>query len=246
MPSKGKKRKAPAAHVHLPALGGKPKANQIVLKPARDDVGRIDGDSGRTTGRDGQLGQGDRGNLVEGNVEGKARGDPKPSQLEIVLEAMGSVAMIGGIGGEAGNVPGSDEQRMEGGRGEGNYLSSTFVYHMAARGHGVVGGIGGTGDGVPGGTGGGNTVHHDYMWYDFGDTTAVPTTKIGKFCADYSLEDALEPLEEYGITTANALFELEKEDLPKLEDLGLKGGHIAGLKNALKKLVAQSKTESRT
>ncbi|KAJ6457884.1 hypothetical protein C8R45DRAFT_1032232 [Mycena sanguinolenta] len=167
----------------------------------------------------------------------------KTTAPELVLTAL-PIALIGGFGGKGGRATGSEGQGGQGGKGEGNILPTAVVYELGARGIAAAGGVGGEGgEGKTpgaGGVGGGNEVQRD-KWY-FGDTTGVAIIPLKKFCNDHCLpQDAYKCLHDYGITTANVLFELNDEDFLALKDSGLKGGHKAGLRHALKTLVAQSK-----
>ncbi|KAJ7745685.1 hypothetical protein B0H16DRAFT_1855814 [Mycena metata] len=153
------------------------------------------------------------------------------------------IALIGGFGGKGGRATGLEGKGGLGGKGQGNILPAAVVFGLGARKLAAAGGIGGEGGegktAGEGGVGGGNEVQQD-KW-DFGDTTAVAIIGLKKFCQDHHLQDAYKCLHDYGISTANALFELDDEDILALKNSGLKGGHKAGLQQALKTLVAQSK-----
>ncbi|KAJ7364267.1 hypothetical protein DFH08DRAFT_838794 [Mycena albidolilacea] len=185
-----------------------------------------------------------------------------PGTNQVVAQTL-PIALIGGFGGRGGRATGPDGQGGEGGLGEGNILPSTVLYYLEKRGRAVAGtpvftadsdakndpshrgGVGGEGgEGKTAGRGGkagGNTVHHE-KWY-FGDTTAVAIVAIKEFCDSLLLDNVCKHLISYGIMTANALFDLDDEDISKLKDLGVKPGEIAGLRNGLKKLVAHGDLE---
>jgi hypothetical protein len=93
-------------------------------------------------------------------------------------------------------------------------------------------------DGAEGGKGGTPEIKENE--WSFGDTTGVPIVKLDDFCRDYVLDNTTRTaLRDYGIGTANGLFELQNDDLENLKKAGLKRGHIAELRRALKQLMAK-------
>jgi hypothetical protein len=70
-----------------------------------------------------------------------------------------------------------------------------------------------------------------------GSTDGLPNLSVAQFCQKYCLSEGIRnALEDYGCSTAGALFEVSEGDL---KDAGFKGGHIAELRRALKQFVAK-------
>ncbi|KAJ7795147.1 hypothetical protein B0H14DRAFT_2920775 [Mycena olivaceomarginata] len=75
--------------------------------------------------------------------------------------------------------------------------------------------------------------------WSFGDTTGVPTVKIDDFCQSYEVDATiLQSLTAGGISTVHGLFGLN-DARETLKNGGMKWGHIAELRSALKRLMAR-------
>ncbi|KAJ7744242.1 hypothetical protein DFH07DRAFT_777107 [Mycena maculata] len=141
-------------------------------------------------------------------------------------------------GGQGGNGGPGNEKGGRGGPGHGNQMTVDQLNRVlpSANVRGGIGGEGGRG-GIQGGSGGpgyGTTLVNP-LW-TFGKTDGVPPCLMAQFCRDYYLSDQIRTcLEEYGLGTTGALFEVDESEL---KAAGLKGGHIAEIRRALKQFVA--------
>ncbi|KAF8169199.1 hypothetical protein K438DRAFT_1855840 [Mycena galopus ATCC 62051] len=72
----------------------------------------------------------------------------------------------------------------------------------------------------------------------YGQTPRVPTMSLSEFCRQYRVSDKIRrQLDEQGFETAGSLFEVSDMTL---HEAGLKSGHIAELKRALKEYMVRS------